>query len=223
MNVLRSSLRAFFGYLHAAGRTPRNAAALVRRAKCGPRPPRTLPPADCQRLLAWLATRKDPRGRRDHALFSLLLGAGLRIGAAVALRVEDLDLDQGIAHLRKDKGDRPAQVLLSPRVVRMLRAYLGERSEGVAFESAPGRAIDVRQARRRLAQALKAAGIARPCTPHTLRYGFGAAIYKRTGDLMITQQALGHRSIASTAMYVRAETEALRAVLRHRPFALAAM
>jgi len=213
MNVLRSSLRAFFGYLHAVGRAPRNAAALVRRAKCGPAPPRTLPPADCQRLLAWLAKKKDPRGRRDHALFSLLLGAGLRIGSAVALRVEDLDLDQGIAHLQKDKGDRPAEVFLSAGVVRTLRAHLGRRSEGPVFESGPGTAIDVRQARRRLMQALEAAGIKRRATPHSLRHAFAINLLTRTQNLRLVQKAMHHASIGSTCAYAAVADDAVRRAL----------
>jgi len=212
-NVLRSKLRSFFAYVADAGYAERNAAKLVRRAKCGPPPPRTLPPADCRRLLASLARRKDPLGRRDHALFSLLLGAGLRIGSAVALRVEDLDLTAGVARLRRTKGNRPTDVFLPPGVGRTLRTFLGRRREGVVFESAPGRAIDVRQARRRLVQALAAAGIEQRATPHTLRHAFAASLLARSSDLQLVQQALGHASIASTTVYAQCSVERLRSAL----------
>ena len=212
-NVLRSKVRSFFAYAADAGYAERNAARLVRRAKCGPPPPRTLPPADCRHLLASLARRKDPLGRRDHALFSLLLGAGLRIGSAVALRVEELDLDEGVASLRKTKDDRPAHVLLAPGLVRVLRAYLGKRREGPVFESAPGRPLNVRQARRRLTQALEAARIERRATPHSLRHSFAMALLARTGDLRLVQQALGHASVASTVTYAACGDIRLRRAL----------
>ncbi len=212
-NGLRTSVRCFFAFVHDAGFTDRNAAKLVRRAQCGSPPPRALPPTDCRRLLTSLAKRKDPKGRRDHALFSLLLGAGLRIGSALALRVEDLDLREGTALLRKTKADRPAQAILSPGVVNTLRTYLGKRRDGPVFESAPGRAIDVRQARRRLEQALEAAGTRNRVTPHGLRHSFAVALLGRTGNLRLVQRALGHASVASTTVYAALDDRAVRRAL----------
>jgi integrase/recombinase XerC len=213
VNCLRSSLRAFFAYVHAAGLSPRNAAALVRRARCGTPPPRSLPPADGRKLLETLAQRRDARGRRDYALFNLLLGAGVRIGAALALRVEDLDLEGGTARLAWDKGNRPAQVLLPPQVVQALERGVGERQAGPVFESAPGRAIDARQVRRRLAQALQAAGIRRSVSPHGLRHSFATGLLDRTGNLHLVQRALHHRSIASTTVYAAVDDSAVRRAL----------
>ncbi len=212
-NGLRTSLRCFFAFVFDAGFTERNAGRLVRRAKCGTPPPRALPPGDCKRLLSALAKRQDPKGRRDHALVSLLVGAGLRIGSAVALRVEDLDLRQGIARLRCMKADRPAQAILAPGVVTVLRAYLGRRREGPVFESRPGKAIDVRQARRRLEQALEAAGAKQRCTPHGLRHAFAVALLAKTGNLRLVQRALGHSSVASTTVYAALDDQAVRRAL----------
>ena len=44
MNTLRTSLRCFFAYLHAAGEIRSNPARLIRRAICGGPPPRSLSP-----------------------------------------------------------------------------------------------------------------------------------------------------------------------------------
>jgi site-specific recombinase XerD len=38
-------------------------------------------------------------------------------------------------------------------------------------------------------------------------------VYQATGDLLLTQAALGHASIQSTAVYARADRERLRGVL----------
>ena len=205
-NALRSSLRVFFAWVHAAGYAPRNAAALVQRARCGPRPPRALAPADQERLLAVLRER-DADGR-DHALFHLLLGAGLRIGSALALEVADLDLDRGEAQLRKAKGDRPAVVCLPRAVCDHLRLYLAGRLEGPVF---PG--MGPRHANRRLKHWLREAGVAAPASPHALRHAFATGLLARTGDLALVQAALNHASITSTTCYARVATERLREVL----------
>jgi integrase/recombinase XerC len=212
-NVLRSKLRAFFAYLADAGYVDRNPARLIRRAKCGPPPPRTLPKADCRKLLAALAQGGDPRRRRDRALFELILTTGIRIGSAVALRVEDLDLDAGEARLRHAKGDREEVVFLPRAVVRRLRGEVRGRRTGPVFGGAAGQCLGARHARVRLQQGADRAGLNRRVTPHMLRHTMAGKLYRRTGDLLLVQQALGHRSIASTTVYATVGPDRLRAAL----------
>src|SRR5262245_33516545 len=90
MNAMRTSLRVFFRYLHEAGEIGQNPARLVRRALCGVPPPRSLTPDEQARLLATLAKGGCAR---DHALFHLMLATGIRVGSAVLLDIEHVDLD----------------------------------------------------------------------------------------------------------------------------------
>lgn len=202
MNALRSSIRCFFGYLAASGMLESNPARLVRRARCAPPPPRALSPEDEERLLDVLHREA---GSRDCALFSLLLGAGLRIGSALALEVGDLDLERSEVLVRKAKGDRPT-VLVIPYALRdRLVAYVADRTDGLLF---PG--IGPRHANRRLRHWLARAGVRAPASPHCLRHTFAMRVYQRTGDLLVTGAALGHASVASTAVYARADRERVR-------------
>src|SRR5688572_1399623 len=75
MNALRSSLRSFFAYGHAAAWCKENPARLIRRAKCGTPPPRGLSDQDRERLLDALTVAQGPEARRDHLLFHLLLAS----------------------------------------------------------------------------------------------------------------------------------------------------
>ena len=50
-------------------------------------------------------------------------------------------------------------------------------------------------------------------SPHVLRHSFGMAVYQRTGDLLVTQQAMRHRSISSTVVYARCDDRRLREVM----------
>src|SRR5262245_31835261 len=158
-NALRSSLRSFCAYLHAAGIAPRNAAALVRRARCSSPPPRALGRDDCRRLMSALAGAQTFAGRRDHALFALMLGTGMRLGAALSLRVEEIDWDGRQAYVRRDKGDQPAFIELPASVIRTLRQHLAGRTEGAVFAGAGGAALCARQARRRLQLVAAQAGV----------------------------------------------------------------
>ena len=205
MNTLRSSLRSFFAYLAASGALERDPSRLIRRARCGAPPPRALSPDEQSRLLDAL---RGGDNERDYALFHLLLGAGLRIGSALALEVRDIDLERGEAHLRKAKGDRPSVVLLSQAIRDHLRLYLAERAEGQVFQG-----ITPRHANRRLKHWLAKAGIRTTASAHSLRHSFAMRVYGKTRDLLVTQAALGHASIASTTVYARAEPEMVRRAL----------
>lgn len=213
VNAMRSSLRTFFGYLNAAGEIDRNPARLIRRARTGTAPPRALSDADQERLLAVLAQAEGRSARRDHALFHLLLATGLRIGSALALRVEDLDLDAGEIEVRVTKGDRPGRVFAPPSLVEHLREYVAEVEKGFLFPGQAGAPLNRRQAARRLAEWVEKAGIRRGASPHTLRHSFATRLYRKTGDILLVQQAVGHRAIASTVVYARCEEQRVRDAL----------
>jgi len=210
VNALRGSLKNFFSYLACAGLIERDPSQLVRRARCGPPPPRTLSSEDQQRLLTVL---RVVDGGRDYALFHFLLATGTRIGATLALRVEDLDLARGEAHVQKAKGDRPQVVVLGREIREHLAQFVGNRNSGPLFAGKNGEAITVRHAGRRLRYWSDKAGLATAPSPHVLRHSFAMRIYGKTGDLLLTQAALGHASIASTTVYARVDRARLRAVL----------
>jgi len=212
-NGLRSSLRVFFGWCHAAGHARRNAAALVQRARCGPPLPKTISEDDQARLLAALGQAKDPEGGRDRALFLTMLRTGIRVGSAVALDVADLDLGRGELRLGTTKGDRPARVLVPREVAEILRGYLAGRTAGPLFPGRRGERITTRHVARRLKTWLLRAGIEGAASPHSLRHSFATRLLARTGDLALVQVALNHASVASTTVYARVAPERLREVL----------
>jgi len=65
--------------------------------------------------------------RRDEALIRLLLDCGVRISEACGLRVDDLDLDQGMA-IVKGKGNKVRPVYFSARTTRALDRYVRMRT-----------------------------------------------------------------------------------------------
>lgn len=208
-NAIRSSLRGFFSFVHAAGYAPANAARLVRRARTRIGPPRGVGDADAARLLAALEEARSASERRDRVLFTLLLRAGLRLGSALGLDVEDVDFEAGELRLRKVKGGGEDAAILPESVATLLREHIGTRTSGALFLSSQGQRVCSRHVRRRLEAWSKRAGIA-PVHPHALRHSFAMRVYERTGDLLVTAAALGHRSISSTERYTRAARSDVR-------------
>lgn len=213
VNALRTSLRCFFAYLRDAGAVGSNPARLLRRARCVPPPPRPLPEDDMRRLLRALDAGATAADRRDRALLVLLAESGIRLGSALGLDATDVNMVLGEATARAAKGGAELRVVLPPRACDVLREYLGSRRGGLLFPGANGAPLSRRQAQRRFAVWLRRAGVERPTTLHALRHRFATRLYSRTGDVLLVKQALGHRSIASTMVYVDADQGRLRAAL----------
>jgi site-specific recombinase XerC len=212
-NALRTSLRTFFRYAHEAGYSQSNPARLIRRALCGSPQPRALSDDEQGRLLLALSQGVGPEAKRDRALFTLMLGSGIRLGSALALEAGDVDLERGELQLRRTKGDVPTSVPLARSVRDHLRGYIEGRSAGPLFPGRNGTAMCARHVQRRLALWCKRAGIERHVKPHDLRHSFAITLYRRTRDLLLVQAALRHRSIASTTVYARCDEGRLREVL----------
>jgi site-specific recombinase XerD len=206
-NALRTSLRTFFRYCHDGGYCQSNPARLVRRALCGTPPIRALSDDEQGRLLLALAQGKGPAAERDRTLFVLMLGSGIRVGSALALEADDVDLERGELQLRTTKGNVPTSVPLSRAIVDHLRGYVAGRASGLLFP------ISSRHAQRRLEQWCERAGIEHRVRPHDLRHSFAIRIYRKTRDLLLVQAALRHRSIASTCVYAHTDDAAVRAAV----------
>jgi integrase/recombinase XerD len=212
VNSLRGSLKGFGAYLHEAGHLHSNPARMIRRARCDKPPPAFLT-AEEQASLLKVLRRDDGAMGRDYALIHTLLATGLRIGSALALRVEDVDCRKGEAVVRRAKGDRPTVVVLSREIAEHLGWFIGDRTKGPLFSGHDGNSISTRHANRIVKHWAARAGLTSTPSPHTLRHSFGMRIYLATGDLLVTQAALGHASIMSTTVYARADRKRLRTVL----------
>ena len=210
-NAMRTSVRCLAKHLHDAGLVATNPARLLRRARCAPPPPKALRDDEQKRLLAMLAAATGPEAERDRMLVELLLGTGVRVGSAVALDIEDLDLAHGEITLRTTKNNRPTTAVLPTAIAERLKAFLGSRTTGPVF-TASDRRVSVRHVQRRIAGWLRAAGITGR-SAHAFRHTFACRVYSATGDLQVTQAALGHASIASTVIYARVDKARVRAAV----------
>lgn len=213
MNAMRSSLRGFFHYLHRSGAIGSDPARVLRSARVGERRPTPMKEPEVTRLFETLRCDDSSATRRDHALFAFLLGTGARLGSALALRVEDLELDAGEALLRELKGGGEQRVFLSDDVVQLLRHLLRTRTSGAVFLGHGDQSLTTRHARRRFSVWLDRAGLPKGYSPHSLRHTFATRLYQRTGDIALTKEALGHACISSTMVYARASQDQVRAAV----------
>jgi integrase/recombinase XerC len=211
MNRTRTVLRLLFSYLTLAGTLRHDPSRLLKNARTDrPTPTAFTPPEERRFMQALDRQANSAQGRRDRALFTLLLRSGMRLAAALALDIADVDLRTGTAR-SVGKHARVQDVVLTRDVVKLLRAHLRDAqiSDGPVFRSARGR-LSSRQAQYRFHAIAKDAGIERRLTVHSLRHTFATRLRERTGDLRIVQAALGHRHLGTTEAYAQASDADVR-------------
>jgi integrase/recombinase XerD len=172
--------------------------------------PTVLTGVEVERILGALATEKQ------RAIVMLAYGAGLRISEACRLRVEDIDAKRMLLHIRNAKRGRERHVMLSARLLKVLRAYW-KRSRPTGPYVFPGPGADGVLTRSAVHQALvkaaRRAGITKIISPHTLRHSFATHLLERGTDLRTLQVLLGHASIKSTMAYLHVSTARVQSIV----------
>jgi integrase/recombinase XerC len=201
MNALRSCVRAFFIYCEVADYTAKNPARLVKRAVVGEPAIRSLSEREVRLLRAALAQAASPSERRDRVLIELMLRTGVRLASALALEVQELELDDGLAYVLHMKRGKQMTVRLDAPLVDLLREHVGDGTYGPLFLNDDGEPLSDRSVQRRFKRWLDRAGIRRPASPHALRHTFATRMYEQTRDLELVRVAMGHASVATTGRY----------------------
>jgi len=155
-----------------------------------------------------------------RVVLTTIYAAGLRVNEACQLHCSDIDSKRMVIRVRGGKGKRDRYVMLSSRLLTLLRDYWrGQRPPGdPLFPSHYANSIYVSQysVRRAAAEAAEACGIRKRVRPHTLRHSFATHLIEAGADLRTVQIILGHSSIRTTARYVRVSTRHIGS--RESPF-----
>ena len=202
-----AAARAFYRHLVLLGARRENPAADVDLPRRRSRLPRTLSPAEVERLID-AANGTTPRSLRDRALVELLYGAGLRVSEAVGLERGGIDLESRLVRCI-GKGDKERIVPLGREGVEALRRYLSRgrpyldrRHRPELFLNAQGGALTRAGAFLILRKLAEKAGLdPQRVHPHILRHSFATHLLEGGADLRSVQEMLGHADLGTTELY----------------------
>jgi integrase/recombinase XerD len=176
-----------------------------------PQRPLTLPiilsPAEVATLLT------TPRNLKYRAMLTTLYAAGLRVSELCQLQVTDIDSARMVLRVRQGKGQHDRYVMLSPKLLPLLRHYWQqEKPRPWLFPGTPRtRPITARMVHRICRDAGQAAHLPKAIHPHLLRHSFATHLLEAGVDLRRIQLLLGHRSLRTTSRYLHVTPHALHA------------
>jgi site-specific recombinase XerD len=202
-----AAVRSYYRHEVLLGARTDNPAAELRPPRRTRSLPRTLSPAESERLID-AAAGVTPRAMRDRALVELLYGAGLRVSEAMGLARGSIDLETRLVRVL-GKGDKERIVPLGRPAAEALRRYLAlgrphldRRHRPELFLNARGGALTragVFLILRRLAE--KAGLEPGRVHPHLLRHSFATHLLEGGADLRSVQELLGHADLSTTERY----------------------
>ena len=202
-----AAIRSFFRHQTLLGVRNDNPAAELDLPRRRRSLPRTLSPAEAERLVE-AASGTTPRDLRDRALVELLYGAGLRVSEAVGLDKSSVDLDGRLVRCI-GKGSKERVVPVGRQAVQALRRYLSRgrpfldtRHRPDLFLNAKGGGLTRAGAFLILRRLAAKAGLEpERVHPHLLRHSFATHLLEGGADLRSVQEMLGHADLATTELY----------------------
>ena len=167
--------------------------------------PVILSPAQVSTLLESIS---NPRHRM---FFTTIYATGLRLSEARRLEVGDIDSARKTVRVRQGKGRKDRYVMLSPRLLDLLRQYWkAYRPARLLFPGMdPERPLAERTLQDALREARQKAGLSPQVTAHTLRHCFASHLLEAGVNVRVIQLLLGHASLKTTARYTHVADTAL--------------
>lgn len=154
-------------------------------------------------------------GKRDYALLLFFITTGMRRREVIGLRGADLELreDDFVVRCRVKGGDYVGRAVSDPSVPEALLGYLSACGRTSALGSErplwtrhdragkPGAPLTSHAFDKNLKRYAREAGLGRVHI-HQTRHTFARIVAEETGSIVETQDALGHKNLATTRVYV---------------------
>ena len=177
--------------------------------------PRPVPTSQVLAVLGAIPQSRD----RDRLLFHLIYTTGIRIGEALCIEVDDLDLTQDDEHVTiLGKGGRRRTVLLDdPNVVAMLHRYLRARDyrHGPLFRAEKNHVGGpLRYASARALWAKYRAKAQVSATIHQLRHAHATELVNGGVSLETIRRRLGHANAQTVQRYAEQKDATADAEIR---------
>lgn len=222
-----AAIRSLFKYFFNRDKLVCNVASKVETPKIHDKPIIRLEEDEVEDLInqaesPYLLTRKQQlynkhTNIRDVAILTLLLGTGIRISECVGLNVDDFDFKNNSFKVTR-KGGNQSILYFSDEVATAINDYMEYRdcnpnldpNEKALFISMQNKRMSVRAIEKLVKKYSTAITPLKKITPHKLRSTYGTNLYRKTQDIYVVAEVLGHKDVNTTKKHYAAMSEQIR-------------
>lgn len=219
INRKLSTLRTFYKYLLRTGKIEVNPMAKVKGPKSKKPLPYFVKEKDMDRLLDETDFGEGFKGCRDKMIVEMFYATGVRLSELIGMRDADVDFS---ARQIKVTGKRRKQRLIpfGDELSESLAAYIDMRDKTfprlteALFVNDKGVAIGTGKVANLIKKSLSKVVGMKKRSPHVLRHSFATSMLNNHAELNVVKELLGHKSLATTAIYTHTTFEELKEVYK---------
>lgn len=145
---------------------------------------------------------------RDRLMIRIIYATGVRVSELCTMNVEDVDFDDQMIRVM-GKGGKVRMVFVDEDTLDEIANIVGTRLSGPLFPGQSGKHISPRTV-----QLIFKKYAPQGITPHKIRHSYASELYKRSRNLRVVQENLGHASIKTTEVYLHTDIDERRQVYR---------
>jgi site-specific recombinase XerD len=195
-----STLSSFYRFLYTQGAVTTNPLTGIDRPRIKQQEVKYLKHNQVLRLLDSIDDL------RDKLIVRTIYATGVRVSELCNMNIEDIDFDEHTIRIR-GKGDKIRTVFVDDDTLADILKFIGTRIVGPVFVGQQGKNISSR-AIQHIFKNYAPSGI----TPHKIRHSYASELYKRSKNLRVVQENLGHTSIKTTEIYLHTDIDERRQV-----------
>jgi len=219
-----SSIRSYHKFLSAEDIIKENPTLVL----TSPKAPKKLPEVLSEPEIAAITKAVDESSqfaKRDKAIIEMLYSCGLRVSELCDLKISNLFLNDDMLRIM-GKGSKERLLPIGGDAKRYLNDYLTHTRPGLlkntgsssVFISRNGKQLTRAMVNIILNKWVRASGITKAVSPHTLRHSFATHLLEGGADLRFVQVLLGHSDITTTQIYTHLDKHHLKEVYKtHHP------
>ncbi|WOF15744.1 tyrosine-type recombinase/integrase [Methanoplanus sp. FWC-SCC4] len=139
--------------------------------------------------------------KRDRLIFRTIYSTGVRVSELCSINLGDIDYEDRTIRV-KGKGGKIRTVFIDDETLKEIDEFTAGEIEGPLFKGQLGKHISPRTVQH-LFKKYAPDGI----TPHKIRHSYASELYKRSKNLRVVQENLGHSSIQTTEIYLHTDLD----------------
>ena len=153
--------------------------------------------------------------KKSRLMISLMYAAGMRVSELTFLKIDDLEFENKIGHIRQAKGKKDRIFNIPEFLLSRIKKYADKQKlfgQVYLFSGRNEKQMSSRNIQKIVKKAGEKAKINKEVHCHTLRHSFATHLLENDVDIRKIQKLLGHADLSTTQIYTHVSTEQLKKI-----------